>query len=223
MTSMQAVRSDADIQRDVIDELAWDARLRPGEVGVSVQSGIVRLTGWVDSYARKWAAERGAHRLRGVRAVANDIEVRLPGSALHTDGDIALAASRALEWDSFVPADRLAVTVANGWVMLRGEVEWGYQRRAAERELRRLRGVRGVTNLISVRPPLRPSPGELASQIRRALLRRAGGDGVTVAVEGDTVVLTGNVGSWLERDEAERVAWSAPGIGAVDDRLTVGA
>ena len=152
MTTATATRDDSAIQRDLLAELKWEARVQPNEVGVIVRAGVVALTGWVDSYARKWAAERTAHRIRGVRGVANDIEVRLADRAERTDTDIAKAATRALDWDSFVPVEQIDVTVANGWVVLRGEVEWGYQKRAAERDLRRLAGVRGVTNLISVRP-----------------------------------------------------------------------
>ena len=214
---------DEDIQREVLDELAWDARVQPNEIGVAVSDGVVTLTGWVDSYARKWAAEQSAHRVRGVRAVANDIQVQLIGSAERTDGDIALAASRALEWDSFVPSERLDVTVANGWVMLRGEVEWQYQKRAAERNVRRMPGVRGVTNLISVRPSTPPTQVDLARRIRDALVRCAETDAeqITVEVVGDRVVLTGSVRSGRERHEVERVVWSAPGVGEVENRLTV--
>ncbi len=223
MTTASLVRSDAEIQRDVLAELAWDARVQPNEIAVAVKSGIVTLIGWVDSYAKKWAAERTAHRLRGVRAVANDIEVRLPASAERADPDLAMAASRALEWDTFVPTRQLDVTVANGWVMLRGEVAQGYQKRAAERAVRRLSGVRGVTNLIAVRPVDRTAPEELKRTIRAALLRtiEIDEDQLIVDVAGDTVILAGTVRSWMEREEAQRVAWSAPGVGAVDDRLTV--
>ncbi|HEX6968466.1 MAG TPA: BON domain-containing protein [Micromonosporaceae bacterium] len=223
MANPPVARIDQEIQRDVLDELAWDARVQPNDIGVTVSDGVVTLTGWVDSYARKWAAERSAHRVRGVRAVANDIEVRLTGAAERTDAEIALAVSRALEWDSFVPSERLDVTVANGWVLLRGEVEWQYQKRAAERNARRMTGVRGVTNLISVRPHTPPSHRDLSRRIRDALVRTAETDAQLIDVEvvGDRVVLTGAVRSRLERDEAERVAWSAPGIGEVENRLTV--
>ncbi|MBQ0892223.1 BON domain-containing protein [Micromonospora purpureochromogenes] len=221
MTTAAATRTDPDIQRDVLDELAWDPQAQPHEIGVSVADGVVTLTGRVDSYARKWAAQRCAHRVRGVRAVADDIEVRLPGLDGQDDGELALAAARALEWDSFVPAERLDVTVSAGWLMLRGEVEFGYQRRTAEQELRRLRGVRGVTNLVEVVPPAPPSAEQTALDLRRALRRRTGTEAITVELAGDTVVLGGTVRSWWERDEAERVAWSAPGVRAVDDRLVV--
>lgn len=223
MTTATVTRSDAEIQRDVLDELGWDARVQPNEVGVSVEGGIVTLTGWVDSYAKKWAAERTAHRLRGVRAVANDIEVRLTGSAERTDSDIAVAATRALEWDAFVPVESLDITVSNAWVMLRGEVEWGYQKRAAERALRLLSGVRGVTNLVTVRPQTRPSADQVKRDIRNALVRtiESAADGIVVDVEDGAVMLAGTVRSWLEREEAQRVAWSAPGVSAVEDRITV--
>ncbi|WP_446216718.1 BON domain-containing protein [Micromonospora sp. IBHARD004] len=221
MTTAAAVRTDPEIQRDVLDELDWDAQTQPTEIGVTVSAGVVTLTGWVDSYARRWAAERCAHRVRGVRAVASEIEVRLPGTEERTDAEIAIAAGRALEWDSFVPAERLDVTVANGWVMLRGEVEYGFQRRTAERELRRLRGVRGLTNLVEVRPPTPPSDEQTRRDLQRVLIRRTGTERVEIQVSGDTVVLSGVVRSWWQRDEAERAAWSTPGVREVHDRLVV--
>ena len=223
MITATMTRSDEEIQRDVLDELSWDAWVQPNEVGVSVNDGIVTLTGSVDSYAKKWAAEHSAHRLRGVRAVANDIEEQLPGSAERSDTDIALAASRGLEWDAFVPFEKLDVTVANGWVMLRGEVEWGYQRRAAERSVRRLSGVRGVTNLIAVRPGDRPAPESVKRDIRDALTRTLQGDidRITIEVQDDAVIIAGTVRSWMEKEAAERAAWSAPGVSSVDDRLAL--
>ena len=216
-------RTDQQIQRDVLDELKWEARVQPNEVGVTVKEAIVTLSGWVDNYGKKWTAERTTHRVNGVRAVANDIEVRLPSSAERTDSDLAGAATRALEWDAFVPIERLDVTVSRGWVTLKGEVEWEYQRRSAERAVRRLSGVRGVTNLIGVRPQVPPSPQEVRRDIEDALVRNAetDADRLTVEVTGDQVILTGPVRSWTEKQEAERVAWSAPGVASVDNRIVV--
>src|SRR2546421_2046158 len=135
--------TDEQIQKDVLAELKWDARVRPNEIGVAVKDGVVTLTGWVDSYTKRAAAEEAAHRVRGVMAVANDIEVRLPNSAERTDADIAAAAVRALEWDALVPVDKIQVTVSKGWITLKGEVEWQYQRQGGERVGRRAAGVRG--------------------------------------------------------------------------------
>lgn len=223
MTTATIVRPDQEIQRDLLEELQWEARVQPNEIGAAVRDGVVTLTGFVDNYAKKWSAERGAHRVRGVRAVANDIEVQLPTSAQRTDSDIATAASRALEWDAFVPIEDLDVTVANGWVVIRGTVEWEYQRRAAERSVRRLAGVRGVTNGIMVRPRPVPSPDDLMQRIQRALVRSVEIDAehITVDVSGDRIVLDGTVRSWLEREEAERVAWSSPGASVVENRIKV--
>jgi osmotically-inducible protein OsmY len=216
-------RTDEEIQRDVLAELQWDARVQSNQIGVAVKDGVVTLTGWVDSYGKKWVAERDAQRVRGVSAVANDIEVRLPSSAERTDSDIAAAATRALEWDAFVPIEKIELTVTKGWITLRGEVEWEFQRRSAERAVRRLSGVRGVTNLIAIRPRVQPSPTELKQRIESALLRSVETDAerITVDVDNGKVVLKGMVRSWMEKDEAERAAWSAPGVTAVDDRLMV--
>ena len=216
-----ATRTDEEIQEDVLDELRFDARVQPNEIGVAVKDGIVTLTGWVDTYLKRWAAEDAAHRVRGVRAVANDIEVHLPSSAERTDADIAAAAIHALEWDAFVPVDKLDVTVSRGWVTLSGEVEWNFQKQDAERVVRRLSGVRGITNLISVKP--RVSASELKQKIEKALLRSVETDAkrITVEVQGSKVILKGTVKSWAEKDEAERAAWSAPGVLSVDNRISI--
>src|SRR5438309_11089082 len=214
-------RSDEQIQKDVLAELKWDARLQPNEIGVAVKDGIVTLMGWVDSYTKRWAAEEAAHRVRGVLAVANDIEVRLPISAERTDADIAAAAVRALEWDALVPVDKIQVTVSKGWVTLKGEVEWQFQKQDAERVVRRIAGVKGVSNLITVKP--HTTATELKKKIEDALVRNAeiDADRITVEVQGSKAILKGTVRSWAEREEAERVAWSAPGIYSVENRITL--
>jgi len=216
-----AAPSDEQIQRDVLAELKFEPRVAPNEIGVAVKDGVVTLMGWVDSYTKRWAAEEAAHRVRGVKAVANDIEVRLPLSAERTDVDIAAAAVRALEWDAMVPIDKLDVTVSKGWVTLKGEVEWQYQKQDAERVVRRLSGVRGVTNLILVKPRLTAS--ELKEKIELALVRSAQVDAqrITVEVQGTKAILRGTVRAWAEREEAERAAWAAPGVTAVENLITI--
>ena len=221
MATATETRTDEDIQRDVLAELKWEPRVRPNEIGVAVTDGVVTLTGWVDSYTKRWAADEAAHRVRGVKAVANDIEVRLPGDAERTDADIAAAAVRMLEWNAVVPRDKIDITVSKGYVTLKGEVEWQYQRDEAERVIRNLRGVRAVANLITVKPHLTPSA--LKEKIEDALLRSAKMDAqrITVEVQGSKVILKGRVRTWMERQEAEQVAWSAPGVESVENRITI--
>jgi osmotically-inducible protein OsmY len=219
MATATLINTDEEIQKDVLAELKWDAQVQPNEIGVSVKGGVVTLTGWVDSYLKKWAAEDAAHRVGGVKAVANDIEVKLFSE--RTDADIAEAAIRALQWDASVPAEKIQVTVSKGWVTLKGEVNWNFEKQDAERVVRRLTGVKGVSNLITVKPSTTPS--ELKKRIEDALVRNAKVDAnkVTVEVQGSKAILKGAVRAWVEKEEAERVAWLAPGVTSVENRITV--
>jgi osmotically-inducible protein OsmY len=216
-----STRSDEEIQRDVLEELKWDPRVQVNEIGVAVKDGIVTLTGWVDSYMKKLAAEEAAHRVRGVRAVVNNIEVRLPGAAERTDLDLARAVIDALRWDAGIPADKIDVTVSKGWVTLKGEVEYGFQKRDAEHAVSRISGVKGVINLITVRP--QPLKEDLKQRIEQALLRNAETDArnIQVEVQGSKVILRGTVRSYAEKKAAEDTAWTAPGITEVENRIVV--
>lgn len=216
-----SIHTDEDIQRDVLEELTWDIRVRPNEIGVVVKDGIVTLTGWVDSYLNKTAAQEDAHRVSGVRAVANDIEVRLPGSAERTDTDLARAALNALKWDAGIPTDKIDITVSQGWMTLKGAVDHFFQKRDAERAIERLSGVRGISNLLTVKP--QPAPQDLKSQIQKALVRNAQTDAsrITVEVQGSEIILRGTVSSYAEKKAAEETAFSAAGVSNVDNRIVI--
>jgi osmotically-inducible protein OsmY len=214
-------QTDEQIQRDVLAELKWDARVLPNEIGVSVKNGVVLLTGHIDSFYKKWAAEESARRVRGVTAVANDLEVKLPSSSERTDEDIARATAQAIAADTLLGSNNLQVTVSDGWVTVRGEVDWNFQKEDAERLLRRLWGVKGVTNLITIKS--QPTAAELKTKIEKALVRSAEIDAqrISVEVQGSRAILKGRVRSWSERDEAERIAWTAPGVIQVEDHIEV--
>jgi osmotically-inducible protein OsmY len=215
------VRSDADIQQDVLDELSWDQHINVSDIGVSVKEGVVTLTGLVDNYLMRLAAQNAALRVKGAHAVANDIEVRLHTSAERTDSDLALAALYALKWDAAIPTDKLDITVSHGYVTLRGGVEWPFQREAAERAIRRLAGIKGVTNWVTV--AVRATPGDIKQKIEHALVRNAETDAhhISVEVHGHAATLKGQVRSFAEKLAAERTALSAPGIASVNNEIKI--
>lgn len=215
------MKADTELQRDVVAELNWDSSIRNEDIAVAVKEGAVTLAGTIDSYAQLYAAERAVERVRGVRAIVNDLNVKLPGGKERSDPDIAHAALNALKWDIEVPDERLKMKVANGWITLRGEVEWHYQRSAAERAVRSLTGVRGVSNAIVVRAI--PTPADIKQRIRDMLKRQAEFDAesVTVEIEDHTARLRGTVRSFAEKRDAERAAWQAPGVTKVESNLTV--
>lgn len=214
-------KTDTELQRDILDELRWDPSVNEAEIGVAVKDGIATLTGYVDSYFEKWAAERAAKRVSGVKGIVQKIEVRLPGSSQRTDADIARAAVNALQWDISVPHDKIKVKVENGWLTLEGDVDWQFQKHAAERAVRNLVGVRGVSNLVFVKP--KASPTELKSKIQDTFKRQAALDAsnIKVDVHDGVVTLNGTVRSWAERKEAEQVAWASPGVTDVVNNITI--
>lgn len=215
-----AKATDAVIHRRVLEELKWDTRVDETEVGVEVDRGVVTLTGSVDSYAKRLAAEEAAHRVPGVRDVANDVQVRIPGSVGRTDTELAQAVRRALQEDVFVPDEDIRTTVSNGWVTLTGDVQYYRQREDAERAIQRLRGVRGITNMITVRAG-EVSPAAIREAIEEALARRAEREAerIKVEVEDGVVTLTGTVHTWSERRAVVGAVAHAPGVRSVVDKL----
>jgi osmotically-inducible protein OsmY len=215
------MRTDMEIQKDVVAELRWEPSLRDDDVAVGVRDGVVTLAGFVDSYADKWTAERAASKVKGVKAIANDLEVKLPSSSTRADPDLAHAAVDALSRDIAVPEDRIRVRVEKGWLTLEGEVDWFYQKEAAERAVRYLTGIKGVSNLITVRA--RPTPSDVKQRIRQALERGAEFDAerISVEIQGNKAILRGTVRSYAEMRDAERAARNAPGVTEVENKLTV--
>jgi osmotically-inducible protein OsmY len=221
-TDMLTSMSDEQLKRDVENELEWEPSIDGTHIGVSVKDGVVMLTGHVSSYAEKRTAEEAIKRVYGVRAVANELDVKLPGSSKRTDEDIAADVVRAFKWNLFIPADTIKVVVASGWVTLEGQVRWRFQRNAAERAVQNLPGVIGVTNNIVVGSQ-RVSPSDIKEQIESAFARHAELEAGRLAVQldGGKVILRGSVRSWAEKDEAERAAWMIPGVFQVDNQIVV--
>jgi osmotically-inducible protein OsmY len=213
------MKSDTELERDVKEELRWNPDLDVTDIAVSAHKGAVTLTGFVRSYADKYEAESATKRVAGVIAVANDIEVRIPTIHHRPDPDIARDAAAAIK--SYLPISYERIKAKDGWVTLEGEVEWQYQQQAAETAVRALQGVKGITNLIKIRP--RAQPQDIKRKIQEAFRRNAevGANQIIIEANGSEVVLKGKVRSWAEREEAERVAWRAPGVTKVEDHIVV--
>ena len=213
--------SDEDLRQHVSDELEFAPTVNATKIGVAVDHGVVTLTGHVNSYAEKIAAERAVQRVKGVRGVAQEIELRYPSERKNRDDEIAERAAQIFDWDTTIPSGKVTVKVEKGWVTLGGEVEWQFQRMGAETAVRKLSGVIGVTNQITIGP--RIDATNVKHRIEDALKRDAEreADGIQVAVTGGKVTLEGKVRAWHERGVAERAAWAAPGVITVEDRLTI--
>ena len=212
------MKSDAQVQTDVMQELTWDPSVTHEHIGVAVSDGIVTLSGAVPSYIEKSAAEKAAQRVSGVKAVVEKIEVKVPGSFHKDDQDIAEAIINQFRWHAQVPDNVVKASVEKGWVELAGEVEWEYQRRAAEKVVRGLTGVRGITNKITIKPSV-VQASEIKVKIEQALKRAAEREAEHIAIEirGSRVILSGKVRSFAELRAVRGAAWSAPGVTSVDD------
>jgi len=214
--------NDISVRQNVLDELQYEPSVNAAHIGVTAEGGVITLTGHVDTYAEKLQAEKAARRIKGVRAIADDIVVRHAFDKKMADDEIASRALSILKWDAMVSAAALTVTVRDGWISLSGQVDWNFQRRAAESAVRKLSGVRGVNNDIVVKP--RVEPTDIRQKIEAALKRRAEAEAreIRVSVEGGNhVILEGTVDSWDDRFAVENVAWAAEGVKSVDTRLKI--
>lgn len=216
------MKTDAQLKTDVTTELNWEPSVNATNVGISVKDGVVTLTGHIDTFAEKFAIERATQRVAGVKAVAVELDVKLAAGHKRSDTEIAQAAEAAFKWHTLVPAERVRVKVEKGWITLSGEVDWDYQRKEAEKAVRPLLGVIGVSNGISLK--VQATPSNVLARIREALARHAEREArhIDVSVSGSTVTLRGTVDSIAERNAAASAAWAAPGIGMVVNDLKVG-
>lgn len=215
------MKTDSQLQRDVSTELEWEPSVHAARIGVEVKNGVVTLAGQVDSYAEKWNAERAAQRVAGVKAMTTELKVHLAGLSKRTDADVAEAVENVLEWTSSLPAGAVKVMVEGGWVTLSGDVDWQYQRQAANDSVRCLMGVTGISDQISIKPSVTATA--VKSDIEAALKRTSIADAkqISVAVHGSDVTLSGTVHSWAERDTATNSAWGTPGVRNVVDLMTL--
>jgi len=215
------MKNDQQLQQDVMDELKWDPILTASEIGVSVKNGVVTLSGYVNSYSKKIAAENAAKRVKGVSAIAEDINVRLGLDDERTDTEIAEAALDALKWNVNVPDNKIKIKVENGWVMREGDADWQYQKDAAANAVRDIAGVKGISNLIMLSPKADVSVVE--KNIRRALQRSADieANNIDIRTVGNKVIIKGKARSWAERREIERATWSSPGVTEIEDDLLI--
>lgn len=216
------MKTDAALQREVEAELAWDPAVRSTAIGVAVRNGVVTLSGHLDTYAEKWAAEDALRRVSGVKAIALELDVKIARDHQRSDTDIANAAEQSLKWHAQVPAEALRITVDKGWVLLEGEVDWDYQRRSVEQAVRNLKGVVGMSNKITIKQ--QAAPADVARRIQDALTRQVERETrrMDIQVQDGTVTLRGTVHSWHERDAAVAAAWAAPGVSRVVNELIVG-
>jgi osmotically-inducible protein OsmY len=215
------MQNDTDIQKDVLAALKAEPSLRDDDIAVGVREGVVTLAGFVDSYADKWRSERVVGQVKGVKAVVNDLQVRLPSASQRPDPELARAVVNGLRWNILVPDDRIQVVVEDGWVTLKGEVDWYYQKEEAERTVRNLTGVKGVSNLITV--AVKPAPTDIKKRLVAALQRAAQFDAerITVEIDGHKAILRGTVRSYAELKDAERAVRNVPGVSEVENHLTV--